>query len=99
MLVSTGAHPLPAAQMGSGGGGLKGGAWRGSVLRELDAHLAVALGIVGPVLAHLDEEEEVDGLLGERGDLLPRGDGDALDGLAALADDDLLLALALDIDG
>ena len=51
------------------------------VLRELDAHLAVALGIVGPVLAHLDEEEEVDRLLGDLRDFRARRHRDRLDRL------------------
>src|SRR3954453_15028137 len=71
---------------------------RKSPARKLEPHLAVALGIVGPVLAHLDEQEEVDLGLGDLGDVAAGRLADRLDGLAALAQDDLPLALALDED-
>src|SRR5215207_7507880 len=71
---------------------------RGSTPRELQPHLAVALRIVAPVLAHLDEQEEVDLGLGDLGDVAARRLADRLDGLAALAKHDLPLAFALDED-
>src|SRR5215207_2415443 len=66
-----------------------------SAARELQAHLAVALGIVLPVLAHLHEQEEVDRSFSDLGDLPACRLADRLDGLAALAEHDLALALAL----
>ncbi len=55
------------------------------------------LGVVAPALAHLHEQEQVH-LLDDLGDLLARLGADRLDGRAALAEHDLALALALDID-
>src|SRR5205823_4467757 len=74
-------------------------AWvRPSLLGKFDPHLAVALRIVAPALAHLDEQEQVNRLLDGGGDLPPRVGADGLDGGASLAEDDLALALALDVD-
>jgi len=39
-----------------------------SLLRKLNPHLAIAFRIVGPVLADLDEQEEVHRAFGEGGD-------------------------------
>src|SRR5258708_35550425 len=71
---------------------------RKSFARKLQAHLAVALGVVAPAFAHLDEQEQVDGRLEHLRDLAPRLRADRLDGRPTLAQHDLALALALDID-
>src|SRR5882724_1946277 len=55
------------------------------LLGELEPHLAIAVGIVAPVLAHLHEQEEVHGLADDLGYLLACGGADRLDGGAALA--------------
>src|SRR5215471_3641588 len=68
-------------------------------VRKLQAHRAIALRIVHPAFAHLDVKKKMHGLLNRRGDLGPRRGADRLDGLAALAEHDLALALAGDIDG
>src|SRR5206468_11265523 len=65
------------------------------LLGELESHLAVAVGIVAPVLAHLDEQEEMHGLADDLGDFLACGCANRLDGGAALAHHDLPLAFAL----
>src|SRR5437588_360721 len=70
-----------------------------SIPRELQSHFAIARGVVGPSLAHLDEQEEVHRLLDQLGDFLARFGADRPDRLAALAECDLTLALALDVDG
>src|SRR5262249_61590899 len=43
----------------------------GSVLRERQTQLAVALGVAGPVLSHLHEQEKMYGLLEDLGELPP----------------------------
>src|SRR5581483_1567746 len=68
------------------------------VLRKFQPHGAIALGILAPAFAHLDEQEQVHLGLGRLGDLLARRLPDRLDGGAAFAEHDLALALALDID-
>src|SRR5262249_7068447 len=68
------------------------------VLREFEPHLAIALRVVTPALAHLHEQEQVHRLLDRLRDLTPGIGTDRLDGLAALAEHDLALALALHID-
>src|SRR6201999_1838930 len=68
------------------------------LLRKFDPHAAVALWIVGPPFAHLHEKEQVHLLLGKLGDLLARLRADRLDRCAALAEHDLALAFAFDID-
>src|SRR5262245_61169343 len=67
-------------------------------LRIVEAHLAIALGILGPALAHLDEEKEMDGRANHRADLGAGGSADLLDGAAFGAEHDLALAFALDVD-
>src|SRR5205814_4726699 len=62
------------------------------------AHLAVAFRVVAPPFPHLDEEKEMRRLLDRNGDVGARRRPDRLDRLAALAEHDLALALALDID-
>src|SRR5258705_1446152 len=69
------------------------------LLRELQPHLPITLRIVAPAFAHLHEQEQVHRLLDHLGDLTPRLGTDRLDGLAALAEHDLALAFALNIDG
>src|SRR5690606_31458974 len=71
---------------------------RPPLTREVEPHLAVALGVVAPVLAHLDEQEEVDLLFEDLADLLPCRLADGADRLALVAEHDALLAVALDID-
>src|SRR5215471_9078445 len=68
-------------------------------LRELEAHVTVAVGIVTPVFAHLDEQEQVHRSTHDVSDLLARIRADRLDGRPALAEHDLALAFALDKDG
>src|SRR5436309_8537302 len=72
--------------------------WARLLLREFEPHPAVAVGIVSPVLAHLDEQEQMDRRRDHLGDLAPRIGADRLDGLAALAEHDFALAFTLDID-
>src|ERR1700719_4479760 len=70
-----------------------------SIPRELQSHFAIARGIVGPTLAHLDEQEQMHGLLDQLRYFLARLRPDRPDGLAALTERDFSLALALDKDG
>src|ERR1019366_7591391 len=63
---------------------------------EFKTHFTVAVGVVAPVFAHLDEQEQVHGYTNNFGDLFPRIRADRLDGGAALAEHDLALAFALD---
>src|SRR6478672_4287971 len=70
----------------------------GSCFGKLEPHPTVAFRVVGPVLAHLDEQEQVDGPVDHVADVAPRIRADRLDGLAALAEHDLALALALHIN-
>ena len=67
-------------------------------LGKFQSHLAIALRVVAPAFAHLDEQEEMHRRFGDLGDLLARFGADRLQRLAALPDHDLLLAVALDID-
>src|SRR5207302_7220029 len=69
-----------------------------SALGEFQSHLAIALGVVAPVLAHLDEEKEVHRPLQGLAKLLARVGANRLDRGATLAEHDLALALALDKD-
>src|SRR3954471_7031378 len=71
---------------------------RGLVLREFQSHLTIALGVVAPAFAHLHEQEQMDRLLENLADIAPRLGSDGLDALAAFAQHDLALALALHID-
>jgi len=66
--------------------------------RKLQPHLAIAFGIVAPVLAHLHEQEEVHFLLEDVANLLACGLADRADRFALMAEHDLLLAVALDVD-
>src|SRR5690349_11052607 len=76
-----------------------GGTPSRSVLGELQPHLAVARGIVDPVLANLDEEEQVDLAVCRFLDVPAGGLADRLDGLAALAKYDHAVRLARHEDG
>ncbi len=67
-------------------------------LGPLQPHLAIALRIVGPFLADLDEEEEVHGDLEDLHQLLAAVGADRLDGLASGAQNDLLVRVARDVD-
>src|SRR5262245_21007776 len=67
-----------------------------SIGREVQTHFAIALRIVAPPFAHLDEQHEVHPRLDDRSDFLPRLRADRLDRLAAAAEHDLALAFALD---
>src|SRR5665213_1131866 len=67
-------------------------------LRKLQPHGPVALRVVAPALAHLDEQEQVYFVLDDPGDFAPRRFADRLEGLPAFADHDLALALALHIN-
>src|SRR4029077_16730832 len=67
-------------------------------LRKFEPHFAVALGVLAPAFAHLHEQEEMHGSLDHGGELAPGFGADRLDGLPALAEHDLALAFALDID-
>src|SRR5262245_61791254 len=67
-------------------------------LRKFEPHFAVTLGVLAPTLAHLHEQEQMHGSLDHGGDLTPGVGTDRLDGLPALAEHDLALAFALDID-
>src|SRR4051794_27044433 len=67
--------------------------------RELQPHLPVALRIVAPTCPHLDEQEQVHGLFQDLSQLAPRLGADRPDRLPVLAEHDLTLACALDIDG
>src|SRR5215475_3688558 len=71
---------------------------RNSITRKFQADLAIALGIVAPPFAHLDEQEQVHRRLDDGCNLAPRLGADRLDGLPALAQHDLALAFALHID-
>src|SRR5580704_16738199 len=66
---------------------------------KLQSHLAVALRVVAPAFAHLDEQKEMDRVLDRHRDVGARRGADRFDDLAALAEHDLALAFALDIDG
>src|SRR5262245_11399429 len=68
------------------------------VLQVVEAHLAVALGVLAPALAHFDEQKEMHGCADHLADLLARRYGDFLDGCAGCAKYDFLLAVAHDID-
>src|SRR5665811_1755136 len=68
------------------------------LLGKLQPHGPVALRVVAPALAHLDEQEQVHLVLDDLGDFAPRRFADRLEGLPAFADHDLALALALHID-
>src|SRR6187200_2840734 len=70
----------------------------GSCFGKLEPHPTVAFRVVGPVLPHLDEQKQVDGPVDHVADVAPRIRADRLDGLAALAEHDLALALALHIN-
>ena len=67
-------------------------------LGPLEPHLAIALGVLAPLLAHLDEEEEMDRHLEDLHQLLAAVGADRLDGLAAGPQNDLLVGIAGDID-
>src|SRR5271169_3498444 len=69
-----------------------------SLPRKLQSHLAVTFRIIAPPLAHFDEEEEVHRLFDRSRDFGARRGSNGLDGLPALAEHDLALAFALDID-
>src|SRR5215471_635968 len=69
-----------------------------SILGKLEPHAAIALRIVPPIFAHLDEKEQVDRRLCDRGNLAPRAGADRLDGCPTLPQHDLALAFALDVD-
>src|SRR5947207_5407280 len=75
---------------------------RGEFWRALpsiqQSHGAQALGILGPILANLDEQEQMHAALERLFEIEPRRLAEQLDGLAALAEDDLALAFTLDID-
>src|SRR5260221_6458599 len=73
--------------------------WLPSIPLELQSHFAIARGIVGPTLAHLDEQEQMHGLLDQLRYFLARLRPDRPDGLTALAERNFSLALALDEDG
>src|SRR5262249_45342449 len=68
------------------------------IFGEFEPDLAVAFGVVAPILAHFDEQHQVDLGLDGSGDLAARFAADRLDGLAALAEHDLALAFALNVD-
>src|SRR5262249_45090628 len=72
--------------------------WLSLLLRKLEPHSTVPLGIVAPALAYLHEQEQVHGGFDHVGDLAPRLGADRLDGGSALAEHDLPLALALNVD-
>src|SRR5207249_9474157 len=68
------------------------------VIPKLKSHPTVAFRILAPTLAHLDEQKQVHRSLDHVGDLPPRIGADRLNGMPALAEDDLTLAFALDVD-
>src|SRR4051812_31690407 len=69
-----------------------------STVGEFQPHLAIALRIVAPAFAHLDEQEQMHRRADDIDQFAARLRADILDRLAALAQHDLALALALDID-
>src|SRR5215470_15027342 len=75
------------------------GSTAGSVLGECQPQFAVALGIVAPVLSHLDEQEEVHGLLEDLRELPARLNGDLADHASPRAKHDGFLAVPLDKNG
>src|SRR3546814_18672638 len=64
----------------------------------VEPHRAVALGVVGPLLAHLHVQEQVDLAFEQLLQLGAGGFADGADLAAALAEDDGALAVALDED-
>src|SRR5690349_5127900 len=64
---------------------------------KLQPYLAIALGVAAP-LPHLHEQEQVHLLLEDFGEFLARRLADGTDRLSLVAEHDLLLAVALDID-
>src|SRR4051812_12942430 len=70
-----------------------------AVLGKVETHLAVALGVVAPALAHLDEQKEMHRHSCDLRNLLSRRRSDFLDGLTLGAEHDLALALTCHIDG
>ena len=67
-------------------------------VREFKAHFAVTLRIIAPIVTNLDEEEQVHLLLKDFHQFLARRLADGFDRLALMAENDLLLAVALDVD-
>src|ERR1700722_19337441 len=67
-------------------------------LREVEPHGTVALGVVEPLLAHLDVQEEMHGRAMGFGNVLAGGRADRLDRAPALAEHNLAVALAADED-
>src|SRR5262249_26485531 len=61
-------------------------------------HRLVALGIVAPTFAYLDEQEKMYGRLDHLGDFPPRLASDCLYAAAGFAQHDFSLALALDVN-
>src|SRR4051794_11236473 len=72
---------------------------------KLKSHLPVTVGIITPILAHLDEQEQMHWNPSDLGDFLARFRADGFDSGAALAEHNLALAIAfhknrlLDPDG
>src|SRR5579885_2869852 len=69
-----------------------------SVLGKIEPHLAVALGVLPPALAYLDEQKEMHGHAHHFGDFAPGQASDLLDGPAMGAEHDLSLAFAHHVD-
>src|SRR5690606_29188672 len=72
--------------------------FRPLVLRKIQSHLAVAFAVLAPVFAYLHEQKEMHSGAEQFLKLLARHLADRLDGLSALSQRDLALALALHID-
>src|SRR5437588_5486693 len=68
------------------------------LLGEFEPHCAVAFRVVGPSFPHLDVEKKMHRLFDRHGDFRARRSPDRLERLAAFAEDDFALALALYIE-
>src|SRR5438093_13601398 len=68
------------------------------VVRKFKPHPAIAFRVLAPMLAHLHEQKQMHWTLDHVGDLPPCIGADRPDRMPALAEDDLTLAFAFDID-
>src|SRR4029077_1407619 len=68
------------------------------LFRKFESDFPIMLALFGPILAHFREQEQMRATVQQSFQLLARQLTDGFDGLAALAQRDRFLAIALDID-